>query len=92
LLLFVFLKDDGSGVAMNFEVRNLIDYFVVCGLDVSGSGLEPEPNEIYYSDGVSKPPLERAYKSKILNHFPANLPWNPFDVDAVTQVTYFFFT
>ena len=37
-------------------------------------------------DGVSKPPLERSYKSKILNHFPANLPWNPFDEDAVTQV------
>ena len=70
---------------MSFEVKNLIDYFVVVGLDAK-SGLEPEPNEIYYDDGVSKPPLERAYKSKILNHFPMNLPWNPFDVDAVTQV------
>ena len=54
---------------MSFEVKNLIDYFVVVGLDAK-SGLEPEPNEIYYDDGVSKPPLERAYKSKILNHFP----------------------
>jgi hypothetical protein len=30
--------------------------------------------------------LERSYKCKILNHFPANLPWNPFDDDAVTQL------
>lgn len=33
-----------------------------------------------------KPPLERSYKCKILYHFPENLPWNPFDEDAVTQV------
>lgn len=34
---------------MNLQAKNLIDYFVVCGLDVNGSGLEPEPNEIYHS-------------------------------------------
>lgn len=31
---------------MSIEVKNFIDYFVVCGLDIK-SGLEPEPNEAY---------------------------------------------
>jgi hypothetical protein len=70
-----------------FESKNLIDYFCVCGLDVK-SGLESEPSELYNAEctTVSKPPLDRSYKCKILNHFPSNLPWNPFDEDAVTQL------
>jgi hypothetical protein len=32
--------------AMSSEFKNLIDYFVVCGLDIK-SGLEPEPSEAY---------------------------------------------
>ena len=62
---------------MNFYSKNLIDYFCVCGLDIN-SGLELESNETY-NEGVTKPPLDRSYKCKILNHFPDNLPWNPFD-------------
>jgi hypothetical protein len=69
---------------MNFDSKNLIDYFCICGLDIK-SGLEPEPNETY-NEGVTKSPLDRSYKCKILNHFPENLPWNPFDEDAVTQL------
>jgi hypothetical protein len=69
---------------MNFDSKNLIDYFCVCGLDVN-SGLEPEPNETF-NEGETKSPLDRSYKCKILNHFPENLPWNPFDEDAVTQL------
>ena len=69
---------------MNFDSKNLIDYFCVCGLDIN-SGLELESNETY-NEGVTKPPLDRSYKCKILNHFPDNLPWNPFDEDAVTQL------
>jgi hypothetical protein len=32
---------------MSLEVKNFIDYFVICGLDIK-NGLEPEPNEAYY--------------------------------------------
>ncbi|RNA43399.1 DENN domain-containing 5A isoform X2 [Brachionus plicatilis] len=74
---------------LNMEVKNLIDYFVLCGLDVK-SGLEAEctsPDE----PTNTKSPLERSYKSKILYHFPENLPWNPFDEDAVTQINRFYF-
>ena len=32
-------------------------------------------------------PLERSYKPKILAHYPENVPWNPFDQDAVRNVS-----
>ncbi|CAF0736302.1 unnamed protein product [Brachionus calyciflorus] len=70
---------------INLEVKNFIDYFVLCGLDVK-SGLESEHSENSDETPNSKPPLEGSYKSKILYHFPENLPWNPFDEDAVTQL------
>ena len=31
---------------MSFEVKNFVDYFSICGLDIK-SGLEPELNEAY---------------------------------------------
>jgi hypothetical protein len=37
-------------------------------------------------DTIIKSPLERSYKCRTLRHFPDNLPWNPFDEDAITQV------
>lgn len=32
-------------------------------------------------------PLEKSYKPKILAHYPENVPWNPFDQDAVRNVS-----
>lgn len=55
------------------------DYFVICGLDLT-SGLEPDS---FAGDTLHSTPLERPYKSKVLGHYPENVPWNPFDKDAV---------
>lgn len=37
-------------------------------------------------DNLHCSPLERAYKTKILAHYPENVPWNPFDSSAVCLV------
>ncbi|CAD6236139.1 GSCOCG00008068001-RA-CDS [Cotesia congregata] len=55
------------------------DYFVICGLD-KDSGLEPDK---YFGDSLQSTPLDRAYKSKVLGHYPDSVPWNPFDEHAV---------
>ncbi|KAL5009858.1 hypothetical protein ScPMuIL_012163 [Solemya velum] len=55
------------------------DYFVICGLDVS-SGLEPDQLS---GESLHCPPLDRPYKSKVLANYPNNVPWNPFDKDAI---------
>ncbi|XP_013380096.1 DENN domain-containing protein 5B isoform X2 [Lingula anatina] len=55
------------------------DYFVIAGLDLA-SGLEPDQLS---GDNLHCLPLDRPYKSKVLAHFPENVPWNPFDKDAV---------
>ena len=34
-------------------------------------------------------PLERPYKSKVLAHFPDNVPWNAFDENAIGMVRVF---
>lgn len=31
-------------------------------------------------------PLDRPYRSKVLAHYPENVPWNPFDKSAVGMV------
>lgn len=59
--------------------QRFVDYFVVCGLDLN-SGLEPDK---LAGDNLDCTPLERPYKSKVLAHFPDNVPWNPFDADAI---------
>ncbi|XP_066590065.1 DENN domain-containing protein 5B isoform X1 [Prorops nasuta] len=58
------------------------DYFVICGLD-KDSGLEPDK---YFGDSLQCPPLDRAYKSKVLGHYPDSVPWNPFDEHAVCML------
>ncbi|CAB0016913.1 unnamed protein product [Nesidiocoris tenuis] len=58
------------------------DYFVICGLDLT-SGLEPDS---FAGDNLQSTPLERPYKSKVLGHYPENVPWNPFDKDAVCML------
>ncbi|CAL8078926.1 unnamed protein product [Orchesella dallaii] len=68
-------------------VSRFCDYFVICGLDYN-SGLEVLPS--YESDGnfetLNCTPLEKTYKPKILAHYPENVPWNPFDQDAVRNL------
>ncbi|XP_074108201.1 DENN domain containing pinstripe isoform X3 [Cotesia typhae] len=58
------------------------DYFVICGLD-KDSGLEPDK---YFGDSLQSTPLDRAYKSKVLGHYPDSVPWNPFDEHAVCML------
>ncbi|KAF4523620.1 hypothetical protein B566_EDAN010129 [Ephemera danica] len=59
------------------------DYFVICGLDLS-TGLEPD---VISGDSQQHcSPLERPYKSKVLAHYPDNVPWNPFDKNAVCML------
>ncbi|XP_051168989.1 DENN domain-containing protein 5B isoform X1 [Leptopilina boulardi] len=58
------------------------DYFVICGLD-KDSGLEPDK---YFGDSLHSTPLDRAYKSKVLGHYPDSVPWNSFDEHAVCML------
>lgn len=37
-------------------------------------------------DSLQCTPLDRAYKSKVLGHYPDSVPWNPFDEHAVCMV------
>ncbi|XP_076396761.1 DENN domain containing pinstripe isoform X2 [Megachile rotundata] len=62
--------------------QRFADYFVICGLD-KDSGLEPDK---YFGDSLQCTPLDRAYKSKVLGHYPVSVPWNPFDEHAVCML------
>ncbi|KAH0949807.1 hypothetical protein HN011_010229 [Eciton burchellii] len=62
--------------------QRFADYFVVCGLD-KDSGLEPDK---YFGDSLQCTPLDRAYKSKVLGHYPDSVAWNPFDEHAVCML------
>ncbi|XP_054716974.1 DENN domain-containing protein 5A-like [Uloborus diversus] len=59
--------------------KRLADYFVICGLDLS-SGLEPDQ---LAGESLHCTPLDRPYRTKVLAHYPENVPWNPFDKSAV---------
>ncbi|XP_015910435.1 DENN domain-containing protein 5A isoform X2 [Parasteatoda tepidariorum] len=59
--------------------KRLADYFVICGLDLC-SGLEPDQ---LAGESLHCTPLDRPYRSKVLSHYPENVPWNPFDKSAV---------
>ncbi|CAD7081131.1 unnamed protein product [Hermetia illucens] len=59
------------------------DYFVICGLDLD-TGLEPDR---YAGDSLHCSPLDRAYKSKSLAHYPENVPWNPFDAHGICMLS-----
>lgn len=69
-------------VAASSAKNRFADYFVICGLDLS-SGLEPDN---FSGDNLQSSPLERPYKCKVLGHYPENVPWNPFDKDAVCMM------
>ncbi|XP_014483403.1 PREDICTED: DENN domain-containing protein 5B isoform X3 [Dinoponera quadriceps] len=72
------------GIARGSEQhpQRFADYFVICGLD-KDSGLEPDK---YFGDSLQCTPLDRAYKSKVLGHYPDSVPWNPFDEHAVCML------
>lgn len=40
----------------------------------------------FIGENLGCPPLDRPYKSKVLNHYPESVSWNPFDKDAVGMV------
>ncbi|GFR82162.1 DENN domain-containing protein 5A [Elysia marginata] len=61
------------------KATRFVDYFVISGLDDSS---ELEPDKLS-GDTLQNHPLERPYKSKVLAHFPDNVPWNPFDENAI---------
>ncbi|XP_059607628.1 DENN domain-containing protein 5B isoform X1 [Phlebotomus argentipes] len=68
----------GPGVPPRFA-----DYFVICGLDLD-TGLEPDR---FSGDSLHCSPLDRAYKSKPLAHYPDNVPWNPFDSHGICMLS-----
>lgn len=41
---------------------------------------------VFTGDSLQCTPLDRAYKSKVLGHYPDSVPWNPFDEHAVCMV------
>ncbi|XP_031629908.1 DENN domain-containing protein 5B isoform X2 [Contarinia nasturtii] len=59
------------------------DYFVICGLD-QDTGLEPDR---FAGDSLHCPPLDRAYKSKPLAHYPEHVSWNPFDSHGICMLS-----
>lgn len=38
-------------------------------------------------DSLHCPPLDRAYKSKPLAHYPEHVPWNPFDAHGICMLS-----
>lgn len=45
------------------------------------------PYRIVAGDSLQCTPLDRAYKSKVLGHYPESVSWNPFDEHAVCMVS-----
>ncbi|KAM7356859.1 DENN domain containing pinstripe [Cochliomyia hominivorax] len=65
------------------QFSRFADYFVICGLDLD-TGLEPDR---FAGDNLQCSPLDRAYKSKPLAHYPENVPWNPFDAHGICMLS-----
>ncbi|XP_075163800.1 DENN domain containing pinstripe isoform X1 [Haematobia irritans] len=80
---------DASGSAelrqmkRNPQFSRFADYFVICGLDLD-TGLEPDR---FSGDNLHCSPLDRAYKSKPLAHYPENVSWNPFDSHGICMLS-----
>lgn len=41
----------------------------------------------FAGDSLHCPPLDRAYKSKPLAHYPEHVPWNPFDAHGICMLS-----
>lgn len=42
---------------------------------------------LFSGDSLHCPPLDRAYKSKPLSHYPEHVPWNPFDSHGICMLS-----
>ncbi|XP_062129939.1 DENN domain-containing protein 5B isoform X1 [Drosophila sulfurigaster albostrigata] len=65
------------------QFSRFADYFVICGLDLD-TGLEPDR---FAGDNLHCSPLDRAYKSKPLAHYPEHVTWNPFDAHGICMLS-----
>uniref|UniRef100_A0A1B0C827 DENN domain-containing protein 5B n=2 Tax=Lutzomyia longipalpis TaxID=7200 RepID=A0A1B0C827_LUTLO len=74
---------NGPGLPGLPQCHKFADYFVICGLDLD-TGLEPDR---FSGDSLHCSPLDRAYKSKPLAHYPENVPWNPFDSHGICMLS-----
>lgn len=70
--------------SQSHDARRFADYFVICGLDTE-CGLEPD---LLSGDQLDLEPLLRPYRGRVLHHYPDNVPWNPFDKDAVHMLCF----
>uniref|UniRef100_A0A1Q3F815 Ras signaling inhibitor st5 n=1 Tax=Culex tarsalis TaxID=7177 RepID=A0A1Q3F815_CULTA len=76
-------KPKGLNESVQQQFTRFADYFVICGLDLD-SGLEPD---LFAGDSLQCSPLDRAYKSKPLAHYPENVAWNPFDAHGICMLS-----
>ncbi|EDS27756.1 rab6-interacting [Culex quinquefasciatus] len=76
-------KPKGLNESVQQQYTRFADYFVICGLDLD-SGLEPD---LFAGDSLQCSPLDRAYKSKPLAHYPENVAWNPFDAHGICMLS-----
>lgn len=42
---------------------------------------------LHLGESLHCTPLDRPYRSKVIAHYPENVPWNPFDKSAVGMVS-----
>uniref|UniRef100_A0AAG5DPM2 UDENN domain-containing protein n=1 Tax=Anopheles atroparvus TaxID=41427 RepID=A0AAG5DPM2_ANOAO len=73
----------GQNDTVQQQFTRFADYFVICGLDLD-SGLEPD---LFAGDSLHCSPLDSAYKSKPLAHYPEHVAWNPFDAHGICMLS-----
>ncbi|CAH8591485.1 unnamed protein product [Schistosoma turkestanicum] len=66
--------------------ERIVDYFYICGVDYA-VGLESFSSGEKRDDYLDLPPLERAYKCRVLQHFPEYSPNFAFDEESTALVT-----
>ncbi|XP_021707932.1 DENN domain-containing protein 5A isoform X3 [Aedes aegypti] len=78
-------KPKGLNDSLQQQFCRFADYFVICGLDLA-SGLEMD---LFAgtSDSLHCSPLDRAYKSIALAHYPEHVAWNPFDAHGICMLS-----
>ncbi|XP_067090478.1 DENN domain-containing protein 5B-like [Osmerus mordax] len=57
-------------------------YFVVCGIDTE-TGLEPDELS---AEGFEQNPIQRAFRSKVLAHYPQSPDRGPLNMDAINML------
>ncbi|XP_065078318.1 DENN domain-containing protein 5B isoform X3 [Ochlerotatus camptorhynchus] len=76
-------KPKGLNDSLQQQFCRFADYFVICGLDLA-SGLEMD---LFAGDSLHCSPLDRAYKSIALAHYPEHVAWNPFDAHGICMLS-----